>query len=63
MSKIIKRMLSRLKYFSMKFLMGDPNFQISAATIKNLVLLPIMDANVKSQKSNLKTPDAIVKTL
>ena len=59
----MNKILKRLKYFSIKFLMGDPNFQISAATIKNLVLLPIIDANVKSQKSNLNTPDAIVKTL
>jgi hypothetical protein len=47
----------------MKFLIGDPNFQIRAATIKNRVLLPIMDASVKSQKSNLNTPEAMVKTL
>ena len=42
---------------------GRPYFQMSPATTKNRVLLPTMEAARNSQKSNLKTPDAMVNTL
>jgi hypothetical protein len=55
--------MRRLKYLSINALIGGPNFQIMAATTKKRVLRPIIDAAVKSVKSNLKTPEAIVNIL
>ena len=34
----------------MKLFIGGPNFQINKATAKNLKDLPIMDANINSEK-------------
>jgi len=47
----MKIVASRLKYLSMNFLIGGPNFQISAATAKNLADLPTIDANMNAKKS------------
>ncbi len=56
-------MASKLKYSSMKFVIGLPNFFIKYATNKNLADLLIAPANKKSGNWIPKAPALIVKSL
>ena len=62
-SKIVKTIVSKLKYFSIKYCIFSPNILISIATIKNLVALPIREAIVNVKIEILHKPATIVKTL
>ncbi len=62
-NKPTKTIDKRLKYLSIKFLIPSPKKNIRALTAKNLMLLPIMDANMNSVKLAFAAPAEIVKTL
>ena len=62
-SKIVKTIVSKLKYFSIKYCIFSPNILIRIATIKNLVALPIMEAITNIKIETLHSPATIVKTL
>ena len=62
-SKIVKTIVSKLKYFSIKYCIFSPNILIRIATIKNLVALPIREAIVNVKIEILHSPATIVKIL
>ena len=51
MSNTVNAMAQRLKYLSINFLMGAPNFQMRLATRKNLRPLEMRLANTKMPNS------------
>jgi hypothetical protein len=62
-SKIVKTIASRLKYLSMKVLIGAPNFHISPAMRKKRRPREMIDAMMNIVKLIWNKPPVIVKSL
>src|SRR5690554_4589738 len=62
-SKIVKTIVKRLKYLSIKVVMRAPKAHISPATRKNRNPRPRMEAITNGQRGKTSAPDAMVKTL